>query len=181
MTDPLPDIIAGHLAVVFRGINPALSAAAAGHRFVASRNPARKPPHDPAAWLRPDSGGAAADRAGGPAIDSGIPRRRRAVRTEGHVVRATLHRLSRQGGLFRAMRSARHRPGTAAGCFRRHGRVGSAQSQRARSRVQCPSTGQRLSSTVSSGGPGSAFDIAGGTRRHAYSHSMVPGGLLVMS
>lgn len=38
MTDPLPDIIARHLAVVFCGINPGLSAAAAGHHFVGRNN-----------------------------------------------------------------------------------------------------------------------------------------------
>src|SRR5260221_14727165 len=34
MADPLPDILAQGLAVVFCGINPGLSAAAAGHHFV---------------------------------------------------------------------------------------------------------------------------------------------------
>jgi TDG/mug DNA glycosylase family protein len=34
MTDPLPDIIARRLAVVFCGINPSMSAAAARHHFV---------------------------------------------------------------------------------------------------------------------------------------------------
>jgi double-stranded uracil-DNA glycosylase len=38
MTDPFPDIIARHLAVVFCGINPGLSAAAAGHHFVGRGN-----------------------------------------------------------------------------------------------------------------------------------------------
>jgi double-stranded uracil-DNA glycosylase len=38
MTDLLPDIIAPHLAVVFCGINPALSAAAAGHHFARRSN-----------------------------------------------------------------------------------------------------------------------------------------------
>ena len=38
MTDPLPDIIARRLAVVFCGINPGLSAAAAGHHFVGRGN-----------------------------------------------------------------------------------------------------------------------------------------------
>lgn len=35
---PLPDILAQNLAVVFCGINPGLSAAAAGHHFVGSGN-----------------------------------------------------------------------------------------------------------------------------------------------
>jgi TDG/mug DNA glycosylase family protein len=38
MTDPLPDIIARHLAVVFCGINPGMSAATAGHHFVGRSN-----------------------------------------------------------------------------------------------------------------------------------------------
>jgi double-stranded uracil-DNA glycosylase len=38
MTDLLPDIIAKQLAVVFCGINPGLSAAAAGHHFVGRSN-----------------------------------------------------------------------------------------------------------------------------------------------
>ncbi|WP_085121707.1 G/U mismatch-specific DNA glycosylase [Tistlia consotensis] len=38
MAAPLPDILAPGLAVVFCGINPALSAAAAGHHFVARTN-----------------------------------------------------------------------------------------------------------------------------------------------
>ena len=38
MSDPLPDIIAKRLAVVFCGINPGLSAAAAGHHFVGRGN-----------------------------------------------------------------------------------------------------------------------------------------------
>jgi len=38
MTDPLPDIIARRLDVVFCGINPGLSAAAAGHHFVGRGN-----------------------------------------------------------------------------------------------------------------------------------------------
>jgi len=38
MSDPLPDIIARGLAVVFCGINPGLSAAAAGHHFVGRGN-----------------------------------------------------------------------------------------------------------------------------------------------
>jgi TDG/mug DNA glycosylase family protein len=38
MPDRLPDILAGDLAVVFCGINPALSAAVAGHHFVAGSN-----------------------------------------------------------------------------------------------------------------------------------------------
>jgi TDG/mug DNA glycosylase family protein len=38
MTDPLPDIIARRLAVVFCGINPGMSAAAAGHHFVGRGN-----------------------------------------------------------------------------------------------------------------------------------------------
>lgn len=38
MTDSLPDIIATRLAVVFCGINPGLSAAAAGHHFVGRSN-----------------------------------------------------------------------------------------------------------------------------------------------
>lgn len=38
MTNPLPDILAGQLAVVFCGINPGLSAALAGHHFVGRRN-----------------------------------------------------------------------------------------------------------------------------------------------
>jgi len=38
MTDQLPDIIASHLAVVFCGINPGLSAAAAGHHFLGRGN-----------------------------------------------------------------------------------------------------------------------------------------------
>lgn len=36
--DLLPDIIAGRLAVIFCGINPGLSAAAAGHHFVGRSN-----------------------------------------------------------------------------------------------------------------------------------------------
>jgi TDG/mug DNA glycosylase family protein len=38
MTDPLPDIIASRLAVIFCGINPGMSAAAAGHHFVGRSN-----------------------------------------------------------------------------------------------------------------------------------------------
>jgi double-stranded uracil-DNA glycosylase len=38
MTDSLPDIIAERLAVVFCGINPGMSAAAAGHHFVGRSN-----------------------------------------------------------------------------------------------------------------------------------------------
>ncbi|HLZ66571.1 MAG TPA: G/U mismatch-specific DNA glycosylase [Aliidongia sp.] len=38
MPDPLPDIIVGRLAVVFCGINPGMSAAAAGHHFVGRGN-----------------------------------------------------------------------------------------------------------------------------------------------
>ena len=38
MTDPLPDIIAERLVVIFCGINPGLSAAAAGHHFVGRSN-----------------------------------------------------------------------------------------------------------------------------------------------
>ncbi|MEI9984159.1 MAG: G/U mismatch-specific DNA glycosylase [Aliidongia sp.] len=38
MTDPLLDIITERLAVVFCGINPGLSAAAAGHHFVGRSN-----------------------------------------------------------------------------------------------------------------------------------------------
>jgi len=38
MANPLPDIIAERLAVVFCGINPGLSAAAAGHHFVGRGN-----------------------------------------------------------------------------------------------------------------------------------------------
>jgi len=38
MSDPLPDLIAPRLAVVFCGINPGLSAAAAGHHFVGRSN-----------------------------------------------------------------------------------------------------------------------------------------------
>jgi hypothetical protein len=38
MTNPLPDIIARRLAVVFCGINPGMSAAAAGHHFVGRGN-----------------------------------------------------------------------------------------------------------------------------------------------
>jgi len=38
MSDPLPDIIAPRLAVVFCGINPGLSAAAARHHFVGRSN-----------------------------------------------------------------------------------------------------------------------------------------------
>jgi TDG/mug DNA glycosylase family protein len=38
MGDRLPDIIAERLAVLFCGINPALSAAAAGHHFVSKSN-----------------------------------------------------------------------------------------------------------------------------------------------
>lgn len=38
MTEPLPDIIASRLAVLFCGINPGLSAAAAGHHFVGRSN-----------------------------------------------------------------------------------------------------------------------------------------------
>ncbi len=38
MADPLPDILAQGLAVVFCGINPGLSAAAAGHHFVGRGN-----------------------------------------------------------------------------------------------------------------------------------------------
>ncbi|HVJ52072.1 MAG TPA: G/U mismatch-specific DNA glycosylase [Aliidongia sp.] len=38
MTNPLPDIIAMRLAVVFCGINPGMSAAEAGHHFVGRSN-----------------------------------------------------------------------------------------------------------------------------------------------
>ena len=38
MADPLPDIIAKGLAVIFCGINPGMSAAVAGHHFVARSN-----------------------------------------------------------------------------------------------------------------------------------------------
>ena len=38
MTDALPDILATRLAVVFCGINPGLTAAAAGHHFVGRNN-----------------------------------------------------------------------------------------------------------------------------------------------
>ncbi len=38
MADPLPDIIERHLDVVFCGINPAMSAAEAGHHFVRRSN-----------------------------------------------------------------------------------------------------------------------------------------------
>jgi len=38
MSDPLPDIIAERLAVVFCGINPGLAAAGAGHHFVGRSN-----------------------------------------------------------------------------------------------------------------------------------------------
>jgi double-stranded uracil-DNA glycosylase len=38
VTDPLPDIIASRLAVIFCGINPGMSAAAAGHHFVGRSN-----------------------------------------------------------------------------------------------------------------------------------------------
>jgi len=38
MANPLPDILAEHLAVVFCGINPGLSAAEAGHHFVRRSN-----------------------------------------------------------------------------------------------------------------------------------------------
>jgi double-stranded uracil-DNA glycosylase len=38
MTEPLPDIIAPRLAVIFCGINPGLTAAVAGHHFVARSN-----------------------------------------------------------------------------------------------------------------------------------------------
>jgi double-stranded uracil-DNA glycosylase len=38
MTDPLPDILAKDLSVVFCGINPGLSAAATGHHFVGRSN-----------------------------------------------------------------------------------------------------------------------------------------------
>jgi double-stranded uracil-DNA glycosylase len=38
MANALPDILAAHLAVVFCGINPGLSAAAAGHHFVGRSN-----------------------------------------------------------------------------------------------------------------------------------------------
>lgn len=38
MTDRLPDIIEKHLAVIFCGINPGLSAAATGHHFVGRSN-----------------------------------------------------------------------------------------------------------------------------------------------
>jgi TDG/mug DNA glycosylase family protein len=38
MASPLPDIIAEHLAVVFCGINPGMSAAAEGHHFVGRGN-----------------------------------------------------------------------------------------------------------------------------------------------
>jgi TDG/mug DNA glycosylase family protein len=38
MADPLPDIIAERVAVVFCGINPGLSAAVAGHHFVGRSN-----------------------------------------------------------------------------------------------------------------------------------------------
>jgi len=38
MTDELPDIIARHLKVLFCGINPGMTAATAGHHFVAGSN-----------------------------------------------------------------------------------------------------------------------------------------------
>ncbi len=38
MIGPLPDILAKHLAVIFCGINPGLSAAVAGHHFVRRSN-----------------------------------------------------------------------------------------------------------------------------------------------
>jgi mismatch-specific thymine-DNA glycosylase len=38
MADALPDIIAGHLAVVFCGINPGMTAAAVGHHFAGRSN-----------------------------------------------------------------------------------------------------------------------------------------------
>jgi TDG/mug DNA glycosylase family protein len=38
MTPSLPDIMAGHLSVVFCGINPGLSAAASGHHFAGRGN-----------------------------------------------------------------------------------------------------------------------------------------------
>ncbi len=38
MVKPLPDILAEHLAVVFCGINPGLSAAVVGHHFVGRTN-----------------------------------------------------------------------------------------------------------------------------------------------
>jgi TDG/mug DNA glycosylase family protein len=38
MIDPLPDILARRLAVVFCGINPGIAAAAAGHHFVGRGN-----------------------------------------------------------------------------------------------------------------------------------------------
>jgi TDG/mug DNA glycosylase family protein len=38
VTDPLPDIIAERLAVIFCGINPGLSSAAAGHHFIGRSN-----------------------------------------------------------------------------------------------------------------------------------------------
>lgn len=38
MTDELPDIIAGHLKVLFCGINPGMTAAATGHHFAGRSN-----------------------------------------------------------------------------------------------------------------------------------------------
>jgi double-stranded uracil-DNA glycosylase len=38
MADTLPDILAGHLSVIFCGINPGATAAAAGHSFVSPSN-----------------------------------------------------------------------------------------------------------------------------------------------
>ncbi len=38
MTDELPDIIAGHLQVLFCGINPGMTAAATGHHFAGRSN-----------------------------------------------------------------------------------------------------------------------------------------------
>jgi double-stranded uracil-DNA glycosylase len=38
VTDTLPDIIAGHLKVLFCGVNPGLTAVAAGHHFAARSN-----------------------------------------------------------------------------------------------------------------------------------------------
>ncbi|WP_413990852.1 G/U mismatch-specific DNA glycosylase [Labrys okinawensis] len=38
MADALPDILAEHLSVIFCGINPAATAAAAGHSFVSPSN-----------------------------------------------------------------------------------------------------------------------------------------------
>jgi len=66
MANPLPDILAERLVVVFCGINPGLSAAAAGHHFFGRSNRFWRVIHS-------------ADRTGGAAIGAGIPPCRCAV------------------------------------------------------------------------------------------------------